>query len=181
MTGVGIGPPLSTQSLLWRSRVYPDSIIQRFWPKVDTSGDCWLWTACTCKGGYGCFCLGNSHKPRQINSHRFVWEITYGPIPAGLCVLHRCDTPACVRPTHLFLGTTADNIADKMAKGRARGGGSDQRGENNNGAKLTEATVRQIRQLRAEGYSYAKIAAQVGTSSGNCLLVCKRVTWQFVD
>ena len=54
----------------------------------------------------------------MVLAHRLVWELTYGPIPATMCVLHQCDNPACIEPSHLFLGTQQDNIADMVAKGR---------------------------------------------------------------
>ncbi len=56
-----------------------------------------------------------------LSAHRLAWEFAYGPIPKGMHVLHRCDNPHCVNPDHLFLGTNLDNIADKTAKGRAKG------------------------------------------------------------
>lgn len=102
----------------------------------------------------------------QGRAHRYSWEMHVGDIPAGLCVLHRCDTPACVRPDHLFLGTKADNNADMDHKGRrVRGGslcglGEYKRGVTHHAAKLNEDTVREIRALRAAGASLSELAAK---------------------
>lgn len=75
---------------------------------------CWLWTAAACPPGYGRFRANG----RSYVAHRFAWEIMRGPIPAGLCACHKCDTPACVNPDHLFLGTQADNVRDSVRKKR---------------------------------------------------------------
>lgn len=88
----------------------------RFWKHVRKTESCWIWTGGTITG-YGQF---HPTDTRVMKAHRFSWELHYGPIPAGLWVLHRCDTPPCVRPDHLFLGTHADNMADARAKGRLR-------------------------------------------------------------
>lgn len=89
---------------------------ERFWSKVDRSGDCWMWTASRNASGYGRF--GGSNSGGSYLAHRMCWELHNGPIPDGLCVLHRCDNPACVNPAHLWLGTRDDNNKDKTAKGR---------------------------------------------------------------
>ena len=86
---------------------------ERFWSKVDLSGECWVWTG-TKAGGYGRFYLNR----RMMPAHRYSWTETSGPIPDGLMVLHKCDNPSCVRPDHLFLGTQSDNMLDASAKNR---------------------------------------------------------------
>jgi hypothetical protein len=99
----------------------PDAIAlrERFDRKVLVSDGCWEWQAGRGWFGYGQFGVTGS---TTIGAHRVAWILAHGPIPDGYHVLHRCDTPPCVRIDHLFLGTNADNIADKTRKGRARGG-----------------------------------------------------------
>lgn len=92
----------------------PKTIEDRFWAKVDRGGECWRWTAGCDSSGYGSLRVEHA----KISAHRLSWQLHHGPIPPGQNVLHRCDNPRCVRPSHLFLGTQADNIADMLAKGR---------------------------------------------------------------
>lgn len=90
------------------------SAAERFWPKVDKSGDCWLWTGATYPSGYGEFMFDTS----IVAAHRAAWRLTRGSIPEGTLVLHRCDVRACVNPAHLFLGSQLDNMRDMAHKGR---------------------------------------------------------------
>ncbi len=90
-------------------------IDELFWPNVRRGSGCWGWTALRHRDGYGI----TSRTLGRIRAHRLSWQIHNGPIPRGMHVLHRCDNPPCVRPDHLFLGTHADNMADKIRKGRA--------------------------------------------------------------
>lgn len=81
---------------------------ERFWEKVDRSGGpeaCWPWVALTSGSGYGAFQLDG----RLQYAHRVAYEQMIGPIPPRVFVCHRCDTPSCVNPAHLFLGTEAVN------------------------------------------------------------------------
>jgi hypothetical protein len=87
---------------------------ERFWEKVDKTGDCWVWKAHLLYNGYGRFSINL----KTEYSHRVSWFLEYGEWPKGKHVTHICDNPACVRPDHLVLGTVADNMADRNAKKR---------------------------------------------------------------
>lgn len=96
----------------------------RFWAKVDRDAEqwtCWLWTGAKSDSGQGQISKGTTARFNQLRiASRAAWELTRGPIPFGLQVLHRCDEPSCVNPTHLFLGTQLDNIQDMLRKNRGR-------------------------------------------------------------
>lgn len=84
--------------------------------KADVKTGCINWTGYRCALGYGVFGLN----AKLNKAHRVAWMFKYGPIPDGLCILHKCDNPSCVNTKHLFIGTKADNNRDKMEKGRHR-------------------------------------------------------------
>lgn len=90
------------------------SVLKRFWSKVKKTKACWNWMASEAGRGYG----GFKFKGKTTKASRVVWELTYGLIPFGMCILHKCDNRKCVRPSHLFLGTVKENNIDMMNKGR---------------------------------------------------------------
>lgn len=114
---------------------------------------CHVWQWCTDHKGYG---RGLERQGQRTRAHRQAWIATYGPIPDGLWVLHRCDNPPCVNPDHLFLGTHADNMADMVRKGRST------LGQRNGQAKLTDEDVVAIR--TATDTTQVALAARYGIS-----------------
>jgi hypothetical protein len=147
--------------------------VQRFWGKVDKTEACWLWIGAVLPSGYGQFALNRQR--RSATTHRIAYELTYGPIPSGLHVCHRCDNRLCVRPDHLFLGTNAENVRDAVSKNRIR------RGEQHPFARLTRATVRQIRTLYAAGgISQSQLASLLSLPRPTIAGVLQRRTWKHV-
>ena len=154
----------------------------RFWDKVKIGDGCWEWTAGKNSYGYGQFRIGKA----TIGAPRVAWVMQNGPVPAGLFVCHHCDNRACVRPSHLWLGTNADNTADKMAKGReARGAMMEPknraRGVRHGRAKLSEAQVVEIRTRSAAGHRQnAAIAREFGVATTTVHSIVKRRRWAHV-
>lgn len=89
-------------------------LIDRFWSKIKKTDGCWIWTGSKNGLGYGRI----EHHGIKYATHRFSYQMKYGPIPNGLWVLHHCDNPPCVNPKHLFTGTPRDNTQDMISKGR---------------------------------------------------------------
>lgn len=178
---------------------YSKSITDRFWAKVNKDGpvpehmselgQCWVWTAYCDKKGYGAFCVGRSKMDR---SHRVSWTMHFGEIPADTpCVLHHCDNPACVNPSHLFVGTNSDNNADMMAKGRGvfvRGDAHGFRkhpethshGSAHHRALLIEEDIPEVRRRRREGETLRSIGRRFGVHECTIVDVIKGRTWKHV-
>jgi len=146
---------------------------------------CLEWTARKNNCGYGSFRRSNT----MALAHRVAWELANGCIPDGICVCHVCDNPSCVLVEHLFLGTNAQNIADRDSKGRQASGDRSgartkpermfrvwdlknsvthpetlARGERHGRAKLTEDDVRSIFYLRSQGWLQQRLATRFGVS-----------------
>lgn len=106
-------PPAKYCSLRCAKRALQNTP-ETFWARVQRGPGCWTWTGRRTAFGYGELQMAGRH----VTAHRLAWELTYGSIPDGQSVLHSCDNPPCCRPTHLWLGSQADNLHDMFRKGR---------------------------------------------------------------
>lgn len=156
---------------------------QRFWPKVNRNGPipshrpelgpCWEWTGRRSDGGYGRFQIGG----KEAYAHRVAYAMAHGEIPEEKIVCHHCDNPPCVRDSHLFLGTDADNSKDALAKGRLSG----PKGEANLQSKLNPDSVRQIRlRYAAGGVSYSVLAKDYGVHPSQIGAVILGKSWKHI-
>ena len=151
------------------------SLAERFWAKVQKTDGCWNWTGSTDHYGYGLVHVNAKNKRFQLlkKTHRIVWELTYGPIADGLHVLHHCDNPRCVRPTHLFLGTQHDNMRDRDTKERQPRGSQL--------SNLTNVDVLTIRARYAAGKSSQQaLADQYGVKREAIGKIVRRERWRHI-
>lgn len=132
----------------------------------EPNSGCRLWLGATDAAGYGKI----RHYGPMAAAHRVSWQIAFGPIPNGLIICHKCDVPACINPAHLFLGTHADNAADRDIKGRRIA----PRGERNPLSKLTAAEVRSI---RLDARRQADIAFDFGIGQAHVSAIKRGAVW----
>lgn len=142
-----------------------------FWACVqkDASDKCWNWKASKNACGYG--------TTRSGLAHRLCYTISNGEIPKDMCVLPRCDNPACCNPDHLFLGTQQANIRDCVSKNRQRA----PQGEAVHWHKLTEKDVIELRRLIPLGVSIASIAKRLRVAHITVYQAYKRISWRHVQ
>jgi hypothetical protein len=165
----------------------------RFWEKVRKTDGCWLWTGARRQKPDGTKTYGaitemlGPNQYRSLGAHVVSWRIHFGPVPDGLEVCHSCNRFECVRPDHLYLGTSAQNSADAARDGlyaRGRRHGSKKhpealkRGEENGNAHLTEEDVRAI---RASTGTQRELARQFGVTHKTIKMVRDRTTWGHLD
>lgn len=157
----------------------------RFWSKIKIGkpSDCWEWQAAKVPSGYGTY---TPPEGKPIGAHRIAYALVHGPIPPGKCILHRCDNPPCCNPSHLRVGTIAENNAERSHKGRngdySRTGFSTgaAQGERNRHAKLKEADVIEIRKAVAHGANQRELARRYGLSPQNLWNLVHYRTWKHV-
>lgn len=140
------------------------SLVDRLERRTTYSGTCWLWEGCVNNMGYGQITSGGS----TLQVHRVAYEQLVGDVPDGVNVLHRCDTPRCWNPQHLFLGTHADNVADKVAKRRHVFGerhpwtGRKIAVDEHPSTKITDADMVDVRFLVGQWLTQAAVAREYG-------------------
>lgn len=144
--------------------------LNRFWAKVKITSpnSCWLWTANKDKDGYGRLRIQN----KDDGAHRISFIIYYGDIPSNCCVMHKCDTPSCVNPTHLVVGNNILNTKDRDFKQRQA------KGEKNGNCKLTKKQVAKIKELSASGLSSRKVGRIFGISKTHVLYIRGGKAWK---
>lgn len=146
-----------------------DSIIKRFWAKVVKTDTCWLWTASKFRDGYGQFKINY----KNTKAHRISYLLHNKELPNHLLVCHACDNPTCVRPTHLFLGTPAENSKDRDQKRRQN------KGLTVNTVKLTEKQVIDIREKYKTGkFTQVKLAKKYNVAQSGISSIILRKTWK---
>lgn len=161
---------------MWKTQQHRE----RFWSKVDKSGECWEWLAAKNRKGYGVAWDGW----RTQKAHRVAWADAHGGYPDG-CLLHQCDNPGCVNPGHMRVGSRAENNAEMVSRGRhvpggTYGDGHYVRGTTHHAARLTPTRVREIRHDRLAGMSYAALGRKYGINQSAAWKVCNGKLWRHV-
>lgn len=161
----------------------------KFWGLVDVgeAGDCWNWRGSTSEGGprrlpYGRFYIS---KTKTVRAHRAAYMIHTGQHPGGMAVCHTCDNAKCCNPAHLWLGTVADNNADRAAKGRSAPTPLTREdrskfGEDHQQSKVTEGDVQEIRRRYEGGESVRVIAASYPLNATTIWRIATKRLWPHV-
>jgi len=151
-------------------------IVSRFWPKVSKSDGCWEWTGST-TSGYRSIQSVSARRP--LYAHRVSFAIHFPNVDlTKKLVLHRCDNRLCVRPDHLFVGSSADNARDAWAKGRSVPPPNPPKGEAHHSAKLTKATVESIRARLHSGERVIDLAVEFNVSRSSIYKIKRGKTWK---
>lgn len=148
------------------SRWGTESESERLWNSCipEPNSGCWIWMLSLNHCGYGQV----EFRKKKAKAHRASWMANVGPIAAGVMVLHKCDNRACINPDHLFLGSAKDNTDDMVRKNRAPN------------RKLSVDAVREIRERKARGQTYASMANEFGVSDGTLRQAGRGTHWSAV-
>jgi hypothetical protein len=154
--------------------------VERFWKRVNKEGPipgfnaelgpCWVWTGTLLSTGYGQMAIGARER---FSTHRLAWLLHTGKSPDGQ-INHKCDNPSCVRPSHLYDGTQADNAKDAAERLRYHARGNHCR------AKINPDIVREIRMRRESGETLQAIGDRFGITKQNVRLIVKGLAWVHV-
>lgn len=137
----------------------------------DLNSGCWLWTGSITRHGYGSVTIGG----RSTLAHRAAFAAFISD-PGSSCVCHKCDIRSCINPDHLFLGSNADNVADRVRKGRSRGGSN--RGDRHPMHRLSPDTIAVIRALGlARQCTQRQIAAEYGITQSHVSNILRQKRW----
>lgn len=152
---------------------------------------CVTWPGAYDKDGYGRIVFVKNGKRTRVRVHRLAWEMAMTQkIPSGMLCCHICDNPSCINPFHLFVGTTQDNTADMVMKGRQAKGNSHAwslhpdkapRGEENGNSSLTGAEVLAIRsEYGKEVRSQRKLAKKYKVTKRCIQQIVRKETWRHI-
>lgn len=142
----------------------------RFWAKVAKSDGCWLWLGARDPRGYG----RGHYRSKGGFAHRIAYRLAFGDFDARLHVLHHCDTPPCVRPSHLHLGTHPDNMHEASERRRFP------HGEGHSQSRFTTEQVLEIRRRHAQGATQKALAREYGVGTRAIHSIVHRLTWKHV-
>ena len=146
--------------------------IERFWSHVWKGPKCWTWIKYKQSFGHGQFKV----KGKKVAAHRFAYAISYGDIPEGKVVRHKCHNADCVRPDHLRIGTHAENVADRVSADRSA------KGESNGRSKLTSFQVASIkRSIRNKTMSIKGLSKKYGVGTKAISNIRDGVTWRHIQ
>ena len=149
------------------------NILDRFFSNVQKTNSCWNWTGYKFSNEYGAI----RYKGKIWRAHRLSWTLFNGDIPKRKLVLHTCDTPPCVNPGHLWIGTHQDNMTDRNEKRRQY----IPNGEKNSQAKLKECQVKEIREMYKSGnLSQEKIGEIFNVSRALISMIIHRKKWAHI-
>lgn len=137
----------------------------------EPNSGCWIWLGWLSADGYGVFSYWDQDRGKilSVRAHRFSYKLSHGSLPKGRCICHRCDTPLCVNPDHLFAGTNRENQIDSVLKGRS------------GRQKLTADKVMEIKQAISNGAGTNELARRYKVDSSTISNIKKKRVWRHIS